>query len=268
LVASDAIVLHASNKITLRLLPYDVVARVAPAADAPVAQMEVGLALRLVSEGAPVAAPDPRLAPGVYESENSAITFWTYYEPPASSVIAPADYAGALARLHAGLRTLELPAPHFTERVSEAEDIVGSRELSPALADSDRALLTNTLQNLRKAIVRRGAAEQLLHGEPHPGNLLPTKHGPLFIDLETVCRGPVEFDLAHVPEAVTERYPAMDHELLGQCRVLVLAMVAAWRWDQNDNLPNGRQAARKLLSALQAGPPYPELGATSDAVGS
>ncbi|MFE1199320.1 phosphotransferase family protein [Streptomyces olivaceoviridis] len=57
----------------------------------------------------------------------------------------------------------------------------------------------------RRAIDDRGAVEQLLHGEPHPGNVLSTKNGPLFIDLETCCRGPVEFGLAHVPEAVRAR---------------------------------------------------------------
>jgi hypothetical protein len=41
----------------------------------------------------------------------------------------------------------------------------------------------------------------------------------------------------------------------------VLAMIAAWRLDPKDQLPGGSQAARELLSALRAGPPYPSLGA-------
>jgi aminoglycoside phosphotransferase (APT) family kinase protein len=105
----------------------------------------------------------------------------------------------------------------------------------------------------------RDAAEQLLHGEPHPGNVLNTKDGPLFIDLETCCRGPVEFDLAHLPEEVSELYPDVDQEVLGECRGLVLAMVAAWRWQRGDQFPNGRRAGRQLLSALRQGPPWPVL---------
>ena len=104
---------------------------------------------------------------------------------------------------------------------------------------------------LRRAIGERRGAEQLLHGEPHPGNLLRTKEGLLFVDLETCCRGPVEFDIAHVPEAVSEHYPGADQGLLRACRVLTLALVAAWRWDRDDQFPNGRQAARKFLSALR-----------------
>jgi hypothetical protein len=89
--------------------------------------------------------------------------------------------------------------------------------------------------------------------------MLSTETGLLFIDLETCCRGPVEFDLAHVPEDVSERYVDADEELLSECRTLVLAMVAAWRWDPGDQFPNGEQAARELLSALRAGPPWPAL---------
>jgi hypothetical protein len=91
--------------------------------------------------------------------------------------------------------------------------------------------------------------------------VLRTKNGPLFIDLETCCRGPVEFDLAHVPQEVSERYLDADQDLLHECRLLVLAMVAAWRWDPGDQFPNGQRAARELLNALRQGPPYPALDA-------
>lgn len=39
----------------------------------------------------------------------------------------------------------------------------------------------------------------MLHGEPHPGNVLATADGLLFVGFETCCRGPVEFDLAQEP---------------------------------------------------------------------
>ena len=150
------------------------------------------------------------------------------------------------------MRQIDVTTPHFTDRVAEAQWLVGSRDQTPELADADRELLSNTLRSLRRAIGDRGAAEQLLHGEPHPGNLLRTKKGLLFIDLETCCRGPVEFDIAHAPEEVSEHYPDADQELLRECRVLMLAMVAAWRWDRDDQFPNGRRAARELLSEIRA----------------
>jgi hypothetical protein len=258
LTVDDAIVLHDSNTLTVRLLPCDVVARVSPAAH-HVAQFEVELAQRLAGTESPVAVLESRVQPCVYEHDGFVVTLWTYYKPVTPRDVSPADYANALERLHAGMHRLDIRAPHFTDRVDEAQQLVDSRNLTPELAAADRELLSNMLRSRRQAIVERGAAEQLLHGEPHPGNVLSTKTGLLFIDLETCCRGPVEFDLAHVPEDVSDRYPGADEELLTECRALVLAMVAAWRWDLGDQFPSGQRAARELLSALREGPPWPTL---------
>jgi Phosphotransferase enzyme family len=258
LIVDDAIVLHDSNKLTVRLLPCDVLARVAPAAH-QVALFEVELAQRLSQTGSPVAALERRVEPRAYERDGFVVTLWTYYPPVMSRSVLPGDYANALERLHSGMRTVDVRTPHFTDRVAEAQRLVETGDLTPGLADADRELLIGTLRSLRQAIADRGAAEQLLHGEPHPGNVLSTKTGLLFIDLETCCRGPVEFDLAHVPEDVSEQYADADEELLGECRVLVLAMVAAWRWDSADQFPDGQRAGRELLRALREGPPWPVL---------
>jgi Ser/Thr protein kinase RdoA (MazF antagonist) len=254
LAVDDAIVLQDSNRLTLRLLPCDVLARVAPVAPAALqcAQFEVALAQRLAEAGCPVAALERRVDPGVYARDGFVVTLWTYYEAAAPREVEPADYARALERLHAGMRTLDFPTPHFTDRVEEAQHLVASREHTPALADADRDLLGETLRRLRRVIGEGGAAEQLLHGEPHPGNVLSTKHGLLFIDLETCCRGPVEFDLAHAPEDVSECYPGIHHDVLRACRILMLAMITTWRWDRSDQLPNGRQLGAEWLSQLRA----------------
>jgi hypothetical protein len=250
LIVDDAIVLHDSNRLTVRLLPCDVVAQVAPIAH-QVAQFEVELAQRLAEIGCPVATLEPRAAPDVYERDGFVVTLWTYYEPVTSCEVSPADYANALERLHAGTRKIDIPTPHFTDRVESAQQLVASRDCTPGLADADRELLGDTLRSLRRVIGERGG-EQLLHGEPHPGNLLSTKNGLLFIDLETCCRGPVEFDLAHAPEEVREHYPGLDQDLLRKCRTLVLAMITSWRWERGDQLPNGRQLGTEWLSQIRA----------------
>lgn len=131
----------------------------------------------------------------VYRRGGFAVTLWTYYEPMTPQLSA-VDYAQALARLHAGMRSVDMPSPRFTDRIADAERVADNPDLSPELANSDRGLLGSTLRALRRAILDRGAEEQLLHGEPHPGNVLSTTDGPLFIDFETTCHGPVEFDLA------------------------------------------------------------------------
>ncbi len=252
LTVDDAIVLHDSNRIVLRLLPCDVVVRVASVVHQPGAAFEVELAQRLAKTESPVATLDPRVAPRVYVHDGFVVTLWTYYEHVPPGEVAPAEYAHALERLHAGMRQIDMATPHFTDRVAEAQRLVASRDHTPDLPDADRELLSNTLRTLRRAVIERGGAEQLLHGEPHPGNLLRTKQGLLFVDLETCCRGPVEFDIAHAPEAVSAHYPGADQQLIQQCRVLMLAMIVTWRWDRDDDLPNGRHLGLTWLNELRA----------------
>jgi Ser/Thr protein kinase RdoA (MazF antagonist) len=250
LPADDAVVLHDSNKLTLRLLPCDTVARVAPE-DQHVAGFELDLAQRLVAAGSPVAGPDPRVDPRVYEADGYAVTLWTWHEPAPAGAIPPADVAAALERLHAGMRTVDVPAPHFTDRVAAAQRLAANRDLTPDLGDADRELLADTLRGRVRSIRERGPAEQLLHGEPHPGNLLTTRDGLLFVDFETCCRGPVEFDLAHAPDEVADHYPGLDPGLLHDCRLLMLAMITMWRWDRNDQLPDGRRLAAEWLAQIR-----------------
>src|SRR5881409_1472303 len=114
LTVDDAILLHDSNKLALRLLPCDVLARVAHVAH-QVAQFEVELAQRLAETESPAAALEPRVDPRVYERDGFVVTLWTYYEPVTSREVSPADYANALERLHAGMCELDVPAPHFTD---------------------------------------------------------------------------------------------------------------------------------------------------------
>lgn len=251
LPADEAIVLNNSNKLTLRLQPGDTLARVARAGE-HVFELEIALARRLTALGAPAAALDPRVEPRPYEGDGFVVTLWTYYPPATAAEPAPAGYADALARLHAGLGRIDLPSPHFTDRVDHAQQLVASPDRTPDLADADRALLGDTLERMRRAIADRGPAEQLLHGEPHPGNVLNTNRGPIFVDLETCCRGPVELDLAHAPKEVSEHYPGLDPDLLRDCRILVLAMITAWRWDRGDQLPNGHRLAAEWTAQLRA----------------
>lgn len=259
LKADDAIVLNNSNKLALRLVPCDVLARVAYLGR-EVAEFEVDLAERLARIGAPVAALEPRVPPRVYRSDGFAVTLWAYYVPATSPSDFPAAYADALARLHSGMREVEgdVAVPHFTDR-GGPEELVMDPDRTPTLGPADREFLSDTLRRTRRAIGDPGPTDQLLHGEPHPGNVLNTKDGLVFTDLETCSRGPVEFDLAYVPEAVSRLYPGADPDVLRDCRQLVFAIVAACRADPGDQFPNGLRHLRELLRALYEGPPWPAL---------
>ncbi|MER6678714.1 phosphotransferase [Streptomyces sp. NPDC000983] len=127
----------------------------------------------------------------------------------------------------------------------------------PQISDADREFLGETLEAQTSAVTAETAGDQLLHGEPHPGNLLPTKKGPLFVDLATCCRGPIEFDLAHAPEEVAGHYPGADQSLLHRCRALNWAMFSAWRWRRDDQMPDRAhwraEGLNNVRSALESG---------------
>jgi hypothetical protein len=272
LTVEDAIVLNDSNRIVVRLLPCNIVARVAPITFQGVgvyslwsdyqarAEIEVEVVRQLGAAGSPVAVLDPRTEPRVYVRDGFAINMWTYFEPVGSEV-APDDYAHALQRLHADMRQIDLNTPHFVDRVADTEHWVATRDVTPELTDPDRRFLAERLSDLSRSIVGRGAPEQLLHGEPHQGNVLNTTHGPLFIDFENCVRGPVEFDLAWAPGAVGERYPNVDRELLSDCRGLMLAIVAAHFWRPDSLHPNSTNGRTEFLSGVRDGPPWPAIDA-------
>ena len=262
--ADDAVVLHNSNRIAVRLTPADVLARVAPLEYQAVADdLELEVARRLAATGSPVAEPDARVEARVYERDGFAVTLWTYYAPVPASDISPADYSDALRRLHDGMRQLDLSTPHFMDRVAEAEALIADREQTPELLGADRDLLGDSLRRLGRAISGLGADEQVLHGEPHVGTVLRTPRGLLFIDLETCCRGPVEFDIAHAllpsedgrllsADHVCAHYPGADRDLVEQSRILIWAMITTWRWRRDDQLPNGRYWRVEGLNQLRA----------------
>ena len=127
---NDAVVIQNSNKLALRLLPCDVFARVALVGQ-EVSALEVELAQRLAAIAGPVAALEPRVDPRVYEDDGFAMTLWTYYETVTPDQVSPADYADALQRLHAGMRSVEIATPHFMERVAEAVRLVARPRRDP-----------------------------------------------------------------------------------------------------------------------------------------
>lgn len=260
LPVDDAVVLSDSNRLVVHLTPCDVVARVAAAAPAYRERLarEVEVARQAFDTGSPVAALDPRVEPRLFDHDGFAISLWTHFEP-VRRVVPPAEYAEALGRLHAGLRRLDGAAPHVMDRVVVTERYVVDNEVTPDLAEADRALLAGTLTDLRASITARGADEQLLHGEPHAGNVLDTERGPLFVDFENSARGPVEFDLAWVPDEVCELYPDADRDLVSECRGVVLAIIATHRWSRGDDHPSGRESGVAFLDALRSGPPWPAI---------
>jgi aminoglycoside phosphotransferase (APT) family kinase protein len=259
LAVDDAVVLNDSNRLVVRLMPCDTVARVTPVTHPFSAERELELVRRLAETDSPVAPLEARVEPRLFVRGAFTITMWAYFGPVRARMLPPAEYASALERLHAALREVEVATPRFLDRVAAVQHDVASQDVTPDLAGTDRALLADTLRNLSESIVIRRPPEQLLHGEPHPGNVLDTKNGLLFIDFENTTHGPIEYDLAWVPKMVSERWSHADQGLLGDCRGLVLAIIAAYRWRRDDEHPSGRPGGVAFLDAVRDGPPWPGL---------
>ncbi|SDS61966.1 phosphotransferase [Microlunatus soli] len=253
-------VLNDSNRLVVRLTPCDTVARVTPVTHFASAELEVELTDLLLRTDAPVAALDPRIGPQVFVRDGFKITFWAHVaSTPDPTTLPAADYADALGRLHTGLRQLDVSAPHVLDRIGATEHDVASPDVTPELADRDRELLVGTLRELSRPIVDRHVAEQVLHGEPHPGNVLTTPGGPLFIDFENAATGPVEYDLAWAPFEVAARCSYAEDDLLDSCRGIVLAIIATHRWTLGDRHPSGRRSGWAFLDAVRQGSPWPTL---------
>jgi Phosphotransferase enzyme family len=259
LEVEDAVVLSDSNRFVIRLTPCDIVARVSPRTHFASAEREVELVKRLARTDSPVATLEAGVEPRVFVRDGFKVAMWTYFEPLQPRALPPAEYARALEHLHAGLRQIDVTTSHVMDRVAAVQQDVANLDVTPDLADADRALLADTLRDLRRSIAERRAPEQLLHGEPHPWNVLDTNDGLLFIDFENTSQGPVEYDLAWVPDEVAERYQNADQDLVGACRGLVLAIIAMHRWRRDDHHPSGRRSGVAFLDALRDGPPWPAL---------
>src|SRR5947199_7620272 len=86
LAVDDAVVLSDSNRLVLRLMPCDVVARLAPIgyrvfSAAGGSQREVEIVQRLAEAGGPAAVLEPRVEPRVVQQDGFEIAMWTYFEP-------------------------------------------------------------------------------------------------------------------------------------------------------------------------------------------
>jgi thiamine kinase-like enzyme len=69
--------------------------------------------------------------------------------------------------------------------------------------------------------------EAVLHGDAHPGNLLPTAQGLLWIDFEDACRGPLEWDYATAGAADGSPYAELRSLQVALCRIAARDDIAA-----------------------------------------
>ena len=252
--ASEARILSDWNDTVVHVAPSPVVARVKTTwiAGEPARSLEteVRVAAEVAARGGPVVPPTMSPPPGPHEVDGLAVSLWEHAEQLPGAVGA-AEAGGALRRLHEVLAPLADSLPPLTERLDRAQAVIDDPGRVPALPEHDRRFLARALRHLRVRVDDYRLPRRALHGGPHANNLLRTPGGLLWIDLDTACVGPLEWDLAHLPEAAASQFPDVNRAALADVRLLVSADVAVWCWQTYGRADEVDEAAKFHLRRLQ-----------------
>lgn len=251
-------VLRATNHAVFWLRPSAVVAKVGRGDGADLAR-ELRAAAALAASGAPVLGPAPGLPAAVHRRGGFAVTLWPHLPQAPDAEADDAAVAAALAALHRALDRIDLGPefwPPWDGEIPALHARLGDPAFAPALAAADRDLLRRALDRGRARLRHLGAHDRRLHGAPHGLNVLLRGGAPLFIDFESLCRGPLEWDLAHQGEAVAAAYPGpLRAEALRACRLLCSARTAAWCWDGLESGPDMPWHAEHHLNQVREAAP-------------
>jgi hypothetical protein len=213
------------TNVLVHLEPAPVVARVQLTLGAlrgrSWAESEMEAAKFLARAGAPIAPPADRVDPGPHERDGAIVTFWQFVDhDPARAD--PVLAGRSLRELHDAFAAYdgELPA---CDRLDEVRRVLDELPPTPELAE------------LRAFADRLPRLEgRPIHGDAHLRNILWTPDGPLWSDLENVCRGPREYDLACIrfrplpeTEAAITGYGEHDEGAVDGALVYVTLFLAA-----------------------------------------
>jgi hypothetical protein len=173
----------------------------------------------------------------VHRQGGFEITFWRYYPQPSEVTISSKHLAAALRGLHESCRqispTMRARLPSFLEELGAVRAALADPARLISLADSDRLLLLNTVDRLAAELraTTGPMLQRVIHGSPHRFNVLVADGKPQFIDFETVCTGPVEWDLAHLePEVGWDYGEPLNDRLARACRGMASVKTATWCW--------------------------------------
>jgi hypothetical protein len=226
LTTERAVVVRDLTNVLVHLAPAPVVARV----PITLARLRAGdwfaeemrVASFLAAAGAPIAPPADVVEPGPHERDGFHVSFWRWIDTDVERFDAAA--AGhALRELHAALATYPGRLP-TCDRLDEVRRLLATFEQSDEIA------------GLRALAAELDPLDgRPIHGDAHLRNVLWSRDGPLWTDLENVCRGPVEFDLACLrfrgsaeAEAAIAAYGAHDDGAVAAAMPHLTLFLAAW----------------------------------------
>lgn len=251
------VILEDWNNTIVRLAPVPIVAKVGTShfRDARLESLERELvvAAYLAARGAPVVRPARQVLPGPHHWHGLTLTLWEHVEPIPGAELAPAATAAALKMVHEGLSDFDGSLPFFALELDDVRRLLQPAR-SPSLRDVDRRFLLRVVDELQVALATLANGCQPLHGSPHRANWLISADGPLLLDFETACIGPVEWDLAALDDEQLPFFPNAHCDLICTLRRMRSVCVAAKCSVAPERALQLREAARVHLKLLRGQP--------------
>lgn len=243
-------VLADSNHTIVWLRPHEIVAKVGRRSADELLLREHQVASVLREAGAPIAPPLPDVEPMRERQTGLLVTLWRRLEHGDEDDADAADIGRSLQSVHETLDLYPGELPSFRQKLESARALLDDDAEMSALDSDDRRLLRSTFDVLLDQLASHPYRSRRLHGEPHGQNRLTTPHGVRWIDFEGACQGPIEWDLAFLPERARAAFPPPDEALLQLLRKLNSARTATLCWARYE-VPALRWHARFHLQQLQ-----------------
>jgi hypothetical protein len=249
-------VLHLGNHTSALLRPWPIVARIASGTSFDLSDdgigRELSIAAHLARREAPSVRPTTAVAPGPYVESDCAITLWEFVV--GRPVVAGADErlaAASLKDVHSALADVVADLPSFITKVESCETILTNSNDAPMLDWNDRRFLERLYEQLRSDLGTIGGTWRPLHGDPHVGNARITDRGAVWMDLESVCLGPLEWDIGFLPTATWSEFSGIDPSLMRLFEDVRSMCVATWCWAEFDRSAGTKEAAIHHLCELK-----------------
>jgi aminoglycoside phosphotransferase (APT) family kinase protein len=252
----DPILLKAAHHTSLLLTPPSIVARIQSADPVEkawaTAGRELAIARHLAGRGLPVLAPLEAALAGPHVLDGCVVSFWPHIEHAplrrqADMVVA----ARGLRAIHEALVDFGGALPSYHASVDQCWTVLAGMPLAAFPAPTDKEFLTERFLALRHQLETPGAPTRVLHGDAHKRNVLVGAHGPVWIDFESVCRGPLEFELTTLPRYAHGHVGKTDARLIDLFTDLKSVCVAVWCSADAGRSAEMRDAARYHLERLK-----------------
>jgi hypothetical protein len=254
--AAGAVVIAESNNTIVRLPLEELVAKVSTGVlegrGQAALEREVRLGRLLTDRGVPIASPAGGGLAGPHQASGSTLTLWRYVASGDKPDDGDRLLGEAMRSFHAALADVASDLPRLTDKIVLANRLFQDAATTPSLVPDERTLAERAHDRLMSLVSSLGNPTAL-HGEPHDGNIVWTADGPVLMDFEAACQGPLEWDLAYIPAGALSVFPGHDDDTIAKLREGVSFCVAAWCLATPDPTPVVAEAAKIHWNALTRG---------------